>query len=588
MSRRTAVTYETAPGGVDVLGEDAELPPITVTTGPEFWQKMDEYDADFPSNHRYRIVSEESQGGHPLWTLQPMKYRAVPRVPRYVRGSGGAATQVVMPDAQLRQIISTGGTHATINLKPDSELTSAQMETVPPAANSGIRSIKSGVAHFGYVDVPGSTEDGIISTADLAVGSTQEIWLARPAAAPGETLPEVTQTFLLLKHRYSVGEDAQGHPTMSEVDGSPEVSKVTLKMNEGARHSTSGTGDGGESGKVVLMTSLAEPGYFNKSDLMPVDVNVYKKDEIPDPNGVLVKKGDTVVYELTGTSESQTSLPAASTTWEYQQLKGDGSFDSWETFGGSGPSIENTESHAGIFKIRVKLATGTGTTYLDYTRKADAKFATNSSGLYNEELRAGRPDFVGVARGDVHFKIAKEARSKLGSTAWAKNTAIDIIPGQSAPAGAFKCNVFDYHIGNPVGAKIPWLWRTQYIPRAHEWDDVSWSIPDTRQDWYIDHPDDPWPPPSPPDRAGQTPAPPYINPASEEWTQDSAPEPGFVVSNANHRYDLGPLDFGNGHCGILDYDGAWISAGTANVNKSVHVSYGDDYKPAHFRSYGTP
>ena len=33
--------------------------------------------------------------------------------------------------------------------------------------------------------------------------------------------------------------------------------------------------------------------------------------------------------------------------------------------------------------------------------------------------------------------------------------------------------------------------------------------------------------------------------------------------------------FDHGHCGILDYDGAWINAGSLTVNKFIHATHPD-------------
>lgn len=59
--------------------------------------------------------------------------------------------------------------------------------------------------------------------------------------------------------------------------------------------------------------------------------------------------------------------------------------------------------------------------------------------------------------------------------------------------------------------------------------------------------------------------------------EDPMPEPGMSAAS----YGGPPI---SGHCGILDYDGSWISAGKDNVNKSIHLSDVDQhYKPTHFR-----
>lgn len=71
------------------------------------------------------------------------------------------------------------------------------------------------------------------------------------------------------------------------------------------------------------------------------------------------------------------------------------------------------------------------------------------------------------------------------------------------------------------------------------------------------------------------------------WTllpRETYPQPGFVIARSNS---------GSGHCGIIDYDGAWISAGALNVNRNADIrspAYNDDDPatpkgPARFRKY---
>ena len=55
--------------------------------------------------------------------------------------------------------------------------------------------------------------------------------------------------------------------------------------------------------------------------------------------------------------------------------------------------------------------------------------------------------------------------------------------------------------------------------------------------------------------------------AMNSWISDSNtywPQPGDIV--IEHSGD------GYGHCGIMDYDGSWVNAGTEIVNKHMHLT----------------
>jgi hypothetical protein len=55
---------------------------------------------------------------------------------------------------------------------------------------------------------------------------------------------------------------------------------------------------------------------------------------------------------------------------------------------------------------------------------------------------------------------------------------------------------------------------------------------------------------------------------------DAFPQPGYVVA----------CPAATGHCGILDYDGAWISAWTENVNRNANLNL-PNYQPVRMRTF---
>ena len=63
------------------------------------------------------------------------------------------------------------------------------------------------------------------------------------------------------------------------------------------------------------------------------------------------------------------------------------------------------------------------------------------------------------------------------------------------------------------------------------------------------------------------------------------PEPGYVVSRP--AYSAGQIT--GGHTGILDYDGAWINAGSVTVNRYPNITpAGNSYNNPEHSTYHTP
>lgn len=200
----------------------------------------------------------------------------------------------------------------------------------------------------------------------------------------------------------------------------------------------------------------------------------------------------------------------------------------------------------GIYQIRANITSTNGQQIFDYVRKNDDPFGADSHGTYNKLYRRGQVDYIGVARAErdaatgeggasTAFEIVKSARGALDSKAWAEAPAYTLSNGFVVPPGASKCNIFIYEILNPLKA-VP-VDSAGAPPRAYEW----WKVDKNINGWT-------W--------------------HGGSWYA----EPGVEVA----RYQGGFLQFRlpilPGHCGILDYDGAWISAGSANVNRNPHIT----------------
>ncbi len=296
--------------------------------------------------------------------------------------------------------------------------------------------------------------------------------------------------------------------------------------------------------------------------LLKVDLAARKKGSSSSPDdGLLVKSGETIELALSEDYFDREDDLESVVSWQYRQLKGDGSYTTWTAFGshGTGSKMEQTVSTGGIYQI--KAIFNGGAEFL-YTRKSDSLGATDSSGTFNPILREGQPDFIGVVSNQWQINVRDEALSSLGSTTWARAANISgatIGYGTDATFTWFgpvwKCNIFVFMKANDAGATVPTrVWRDYHvgIPPYTDRD-----IPPTAEEWN------------------------ESSSSTTSWTwlsNSSMPEPGYVVSR--QRFSGLPAEYT--HVGILDYDGTWINAGSANVNKSIHLQDAE-YQPANFR-----
>lgn len=116
-----------------------------------------------------------------------------------------------------------------------------------------------------------------------------------------------------------------------------------------------------------------------------------------------------------------------------------------------------------------------------------------------------------------------------------------------------KCNIFVYHACTAGGVAVPLTTLsdgTHWPPTAKRW----WSQNVTITGWT-------------------------------NLLQTNEPQPGYVVSRPGAHVTILGRDFiMAGHVGILDYDGAWINAGSKTVNKFPHLTPpGGEYQPARMR-----
>ena len=295
--------------------------------------------------------------------------------------------------------------------------------------------------------------------------------------------------------------------------------------------------------------------------LLQVDITVRKKTEADTPpTGLCVNKNEIITFDFNGSSPASV-FPLSSTTiqWQIRQLKRDGNFNSWTTISGVGCEVDYSTPTAGIFQAKAILTLpGQAPKVFEYKRKKDEPNATESHGNYNEIYRKGQPDYFGTADTDAQISTRWEARRNLGSTAYATTATLLLYGGgPTLGDGDSKCNAFVFHKASDGGAIVPLINTGSlsstpiYPPLAYDW----WDITKTILHW-------------------------------ERIPDDEFPQPGYVVAGPDESAD--PEDDKRyGHCGILDYDGAWLQAGTLTVSKFPHLTTALDkpYQPAGFRKY---
>jgi hypothetical protein len=286
--------------------------------------------------------------------------------------------------------------------------------------------------------------------------------------------------------------------------------------------------------------------------LLRIEVKVHKLNEEPPEDGILIKKGDTLVYEIPGIPESLAPQPLH-VTFERRVIEPNGQMlDLWSSISAGaniGKSrLEENEGTPGIYEVRAIVTYGGPGTKFYYTRKRDDPHGKSSSGVMNPMLKAGQPDYVGVAEGEAQLGIARKAREKLGSTAWALASNVTVSPTATAGPGDNKCNVFVYQVCQSAGVSVP-LDAGGWPPRAYDWFNSGFPI----AGWSF----------------------------RDLWRN---PSPGQVVSR--YLWDWVPIvdriPGTSAHVGIVDYDGSWINAGPANINRYPHIN-NNDYQTAHYR-----
>jgi hypothetical protein len=246
--------------------------------------------------------------------------------------------------------------------------------------------------------------------------------------------------------------------------------------------------------------------------LAPVDIEVFKEGTGGAPSdGLVALKTDTLRYRLLRYVWDSPVLLADKLQWYWRILKWDGTYSDWTAYqNGQGHPFTAQPITAGIYEVKAKL----GDLEFFLERFEDDPHSTKKD---------GENDCIGIANEQWQIDVRNAAKNNLGSVAYAeaaeiKSTIQPLISG--TPRDKPKCNRFvaDQAIGG--GAPVPAINGTlgTSYPSANQWcgaevkDIPGWTL----------------------------------------LPRETYPQPGFVVARGNA---------GSGHCGIIDYDGAWITRG---------------------------
>jgi hypothetical protein len=247
-------------------------------------------------------------------------------------------------------------------------------------------------------------------------------------------------------------------------------------------------------------------------------------------DGLIVKTSDTVRYRLFPDEPDTPLLYEDDIKWYWRILKWDGTYSAWTAYqDGQGHTFTAQPLDAGIYEVKAEIDFHT----VFYVRAINDPHSTK---------KKGDNECFGVVDEQWQLDVRHQAKINLGSVAYAQGVANSNVP--AGPPGGYKCNLFVGHKASDAGTVVPKVNGnhplSKYYPTANQWAGTEVK-------------------------------------AIPGWTLLPAatyPQSGFVVARG--------VAGGIGHTGVVDYDGAWISAGTTNVNRIADVR---TYVPSRFRKY---
>jgi hypothetical protein len=272
--------------------------------------------------------------------------------------------------------------------------------------------------------------------------------------------------------------------------------------------------------------------------LIPIDIEVLKEGSDSAPvDGLVILKADAARYRLTPHVPDALNLLKDDVQWYWRILKWNGTYGEWRPYiNGEGTTFSAQPRDSGIYEVKASI----GGEDSFFMRRMDDKHSAKRR--YENEC-------FGVADEAWQIGVREEAKLNLGSKLYAQAVQNANI-GPNLP----KCNLFVGDKATAGGAPVPRVKGSlnQFFPVANQW-----AGSDSDGENHIPN-----------------------------WTLlgEVYPQPGFVVARVNTA--------GPGHCGIVDYDGSWIGAGSDDVNRKADLR--DDislrsgksiYQPARFRKY---
>lgn len=311
---------------------------------------------------------------------------------------------------------------------------------------------------------------------------------------------------------------------------------------------------------------------------IPVDISVRKQNAPTENHRVLLIKGESIEVALNKEMLGQTSKFKEEITWEICRLRcssgGQAIFETQWIKIGQGTTCSYSCNTPGIYRLRAKI----NGKIFTYTRRETALGAKKAN-----FLQKGDPDCIGVVNSINEKYLIDSAVKDLMEHTFAKATPwydpeeveniIRSTPGLSEERkqlyrkcslirrqvkiyghndfannllgddgkGQNKCNLFIYYHARSCGLEIPTLSKP------------TMDLPPFK----------------------------FCAPLVKEWIQPARKIGTWKWMNAKTTLpEPGWFSFDESHCAIVDYDGAGISGGMLDVNKTLYL-----LTPIYFRKH---
>ena len=272
----------------------------------------------------------------------------------------------------------------------------------------------------------------------------------------------------------------------------------------------------------VALQAVFTSGDMLKSETRLLTVVRTKDVVIPaaPSNGLIVLKNTPVSMSLE--CEPMGAGTYLTTTWQTRRLKSDGTHEQWCPIASNqaGVAAGFIPTQGGIYQVRALASVAAGGT--------DERFYVwDSDENQNTGLKKrGDLKAFGVCDEQWQIDLRNQALAYVGLSQYARQGTVSAQYGFSELGnGSWKCNIFVAHSAIRAGLTVPHYnhWLDVYAPVANAWANGT---------------------------------------GIEGWLYlglNIYLQPGYVAGH--------PASEGSGHCGIVDFDGWVIAAGTCQVNR---------------------